>query len=347
MQVIVATSIMPFVRGGANSLADWLVTALQQWGHTVDRIELPFDPDPTVILEQLLAFRLLDLSHRGDHLIAIRYPSYLLRHPFKTVWFIHHYREFYDLWDSHYYKPSATPELLRLKCAIWEADQVALGEARKLCCNSVVTAERLRRFNGLQAEVVYPPVLQPERYCCQGYGDFCLYLARLAPHKRQRLAIEALRYTQTPVRLVIAGQASPFEASYAAELRRLVEHYRLSDRVLLIDRWISEEEKIAVLAECLALVYFPFDEDSYGFASLEAHHAGKAVLTTSDSGGTRELVLDGVNGRVTSADPEAIAAAMDELYRNRELARKLGEAGRQRIRELGIHWDRALQVLLS
>jgi glycosyltransferase involved in cell wall biosynthesis len=347
MKIIIATSNVPFVRGGAHLMADWLGQTLRAQGHQVEILELPFSSRWENLLEQMLAFRLIDLSQHGDLLIAIRPPSYLLRHPNKVLWFIHHLRGAYDLWGTRYQDLPSSPEGLRCREAIMRADNAAFAEARKIYCNSQVVAGRLARFNRVQAEVLYPPLFQPERFRTGQTGDYLLCVSRLTHHKRQWLALEALRHTQTPVRLVMVGRSDPGEETYAMELSSLIQRYRLSDRVVLIDRWIPEEEKIRLLAECLAAVYLPLDEDSYGYASLEAHHAGKAVLTTADAGGTRELVLDGLNGMVAAPDPEAIATAMDRLYADRSMAQRMGEAGRQRIAELGISWDRVIEKLLS
>ena len=43
-----------------------------------------------------------------------------------------------------------------------------------------------------------------------------------------------------------------------------------------------------------------------GYPSLEAHHAGKAVITATDSGGTQELIMDGENGFVTGPSPRPL-----------------------------------------
>ena len=78
-----------------------------------------------------------------------------------------------------------------------------------------------------------------------------------------------------------------------------------------------------------------------------AHHSSKAVITTTDSGGSLELVENEVNGLVTSPDPESIGAAFDRLWRDRGLAKRLGEAGPQRIRELGVDWETVTTGLIG
>jgi glycosyltransferase involved in cell wall biosynthesis len=113
------------------------------------------------------------------------------------------------------------------------------------------------------------------------------------------------------------------------------------------NRWISEEEKVDYLADCLAAAYLPLDEDSYGYPSVEASHAGKAILTTTDSGGVLELVNDGQNGYVAEPTPVALAAALDKLYRERERTIAMGAQARARLDELNISWSHVIKRLLA
>jgi glycosyltransferase involved in cell wall biosynthesis len=164
-------------------------------------------------------------------------------------------------------------------------------------------------------------------------------------HKRQHLLVEAMRYTTSRARLVLAGKSH--SAGYPRKLKLTVLKYRLQSKVQLLDRWISEEEKSRLLSDCAAAAYLPFDEDSYGYPSVEAQHACKAVLTTWDSGGVLELVQDGVNGLITEPDPRQIALAIDRLVETPGLAEQLGAAGPRRIEELGIHWDHVIRRLTA
>jgi glycosyltransferase involved in cell wall biosynthesis len=78
--------------------------------------------------------------------------------------------------------------------------------------------------------------------------------------------------------------------------------------------------------------------------TLEAFRSGKAVLTATDSGGPAELVRHGENGLVTEATPEAVAAQLDALGRDRGLAERLGQNAR---RDAEAHrWERAVEELL-
>ena len=345
MEVIIASTIVPFIEGGGTFIVDWLEQTLTERGHSVYTLKIPFHSDYREMPEQMLGLRLLDIRNYGERLITIRTPSYLLRHPNKVLWFIHHHRTAYDLWDSPYREFPDTSEGLAYRELLYSADMTAFSEARKVFTNSRVVSRRLEHYNGVGSEVLYPPLMHPERYDCRSYGDAIVYVSRVVHHKRQHLAVESLRYTSTPVRLILAGQAE--NDTGRRHINDLIETYGLQDRVSFMDCWISEEQKRDLLAECLGSMYIPLDEDSYGYPTLESFHANKAVITCADSGGTLEIISDGVNGFVVSPSPQRLAEAMDTLYRDRERAREMGMAGRRRIDELGIHWDRVVERLLA
>ena len=58
------------------------------------------------------------------------------------------------------------------------------------------------------------------------------------------------------------------------------------------------------------------------------------------------MILDGENGFLTEATPEALAERIDRLYLDRKLAMDMGRAGIDRIEQLGITWDRVMEKLL-
>jgi glycosyltransferase involved in cell wall biosynthesis len=120
-----------------------------------------------------------------------------------------------------------------------------------------------------------------------------------------------------------------------------------ADRVTIEERWITEERKAELLETALASAYLPFDEDSYGYPTIEAAHAGRPTVTTTDAGGVTEFVLDGVTGLMTEPDPQALAEAFDRLHADRALAARLGAAASAHVAELGIEWDTVLEKLLA
>jgi len=344
MKIALVSTFVPFLYGGARNIVEWLEIMLQRAGHEVERVYLPEIETTDTLMPQMAAFQWLDLS-AADRVICFRPQAHLVRHPHKILWFIHHIRIFYDLWDDDGYRPIPNDRYGRqFRAALFAEDTHAISEARRVFTNSKVVSERLKRYNDIDSEVLYPPIFASERFQCRQYNDEIVYICRIEHHKRQHLLLEAMALTKTPVKLRVCGASS--SDAYAASLQQRIDALGLQDRVKFAHGWISEDEKISLLADCLAAAYLPEDEDSYGYPSIEASHAAKAVITTTDSGGVLELVVDGVNGFVTLPTAEALAAAMDTLYSDRALATRLGKAAQKRLAEIHISWTHVLDRLL-
>jgi glycosyltransferase involved in cell wall biosynthesis len=345
MKIALVSSFVPFIQGGARNIVEWLEEKLLVHGHQVERFYLPFIDRAEDLFDQTLAFRLLDLTGACDRLIAFRPPSHVLRHPNKVLWFIHHIRPLYDLWDSPYSLVPHSRAGHAFRQAQIDIDTAAILEAQHVFTNSNVVAERLAKFNGVKATTLYPPILAPERFKNLGFGDEIVAVSRIEPHKRQWLLIEAMRHVKSHVKLRICGAGA--NPDHVQNLQDRIAQFGLGSKIAIENRWISEEEKADLVGKSLAVAYVPVDEDSYGYPSLEGGHSEKPVLTTADAGGVLELVSDGVNGLVSAPEPLALAEAMDSLYNNRDLAVRMGKANLSRIGELRIDWDRVVEALTS
>jgi glycosyltransferase involved in cell wall biosynthesis len=135
--------------------------------------------------------------------------------------------------------------------------------------------------------------------------------------------------------------------AYPRELHATAARLGVGDRLCIENRWITEQEKVDRLETALASAYVPFDEDSYGYPTIEAAHAARCTVTVADSGGVPEFVIDGVNGCIAEPSPGALGAAFDRLHADRALAGRMGEAAKLRVASLGIDWDTVVAKLLS
>lgn len=344
--MVVVSTFVPLIKGGGTFIVDWTAEALRARGHEVEVFLVPFDDDPAHLLEQMAGLRRLPVADAGERLITIRWPANIVAHPNKAAWFIHHHRIFFDLWDSEHRPFPDRPESRAMRELLRLADNRTLAECKDVFSNSQIVADRLMQFNGLKADVLYPPLPDASARGRVGeYGDFILYPSRVNPTKRQDLAIEAMAHVTSDVRLVLAGRVEG--EAFADKLRRRIEELDLHERVDLRLDWVPEETMTDFLATCRAVLYVPFNEDSYGYSSLEAAAHARPIVTTRDAGGALEFVQDGRSGLVTEADPRSLAAAFDRLRLDNELARELGTGASARTEELGIGWDRVVPSLLG
>jgi glycosyltransferase involved in cell wall biosynthesis len=345
MKIGLISTATPLVQGGYRFIVDWLQEKLRERGHSVEVIYLPYTDEPEHILPQMAAFRMIRLDNYFDRVITFRPPAHVVQHPRKVVWFIHHLRMFYDLWNTPYCPIADDPKGQALRAAVISADNAALHEAHRVFTNSQVVSDRMRRFNGIDSEVLYPPILRPDLFRSGSYGDEIVSVCRMEHHKRQHLLVEAMAKTRTPVRLRLCG--TTMDSAYVDRLRSEAQRLALSDRVTIENRWITEEEKADRLEHALASVYAPIDEDSYGYPTLEAAHAQRCTVTTTDSGGVMEFVTDSETGLVVEPDPAAMARAFDQLHNDRGLALRMGRRSCERIAELRIDWETVVERLLA
>lgn len=340
--VAICTAQTPFMSGGAEVLVNTLQSELLQRGYQSTIIQLPFKWYPTSgILRQAVSWRFLDVTEANgipiDKVICTKFPSYYVSHPNKVIWLMHQHRPAYDLLGTEYsdfdYDNLEDREIIEI---IQELDTRYISEAVKIFSQSQTVGNRLKKFNGLNSEVLYPPTKSlPFRHGV--YGDFIFTVSRLDKLKRIDLLIESLTYTKYPIRVEIAGEGPDKERLVNISRQRGIE-----DRVKFLGK-ISDEELLDKYATCSAVYFAPFNED-YGYITIEAFNSRKPVITTKDSGGVTEFVEDGVTGFVTEPNRRAIAQVIDKLVdRPTELA-VMGEQCEKRVSE--INWDVTIEKLL-
>jgi glycosyltransferase involved in cell wall biosynthesis len=345
MKIAVVSNQAPFVYGGAEYLAESLASRLRGRGHRVDIVRLPFKwYPPQAVLEHMLAVRLLNVAAGSpDLVIALKFPAYLAPCANKKVWLLHQFRQVYELWDTPYAGMVNEPETRRVRDMIVQADNACLRDVKGLYTNSRIVAGRLKRFNDIDADgVLYPPLDRPELFGPGKFGPYFFYPSRQNEIKRQHVAIEAMRHVRSGFRLVLAGK--PDTEAYGQELRRRVEEWGLQDKVQFLG-WISEEEKARWMAGAFAALYLPYDEDSYGYVTLEAFHSHKPVLTFTDSGGTEELIEHEVNGLMLEPTAESLGRAMEKLWSAGGRVGEMGRAAHETLVHKQIHWDNVLDRL--
>jgi glycosyltransferase involved in cell wall biosynthesis len=305
-------------------------------GHRAELVRLPSAWDRDRIFNAALAWRLVPID--ADVVVATNFPSYFVRHDHKVVWLFHQHRAAYDAAGQAWSDFTPDDEGLEAQRLLSEWDNHALEEATKLFTTSREVAARLARYNGLEGRPLYHPPPLHDRLCPGPAGDYVFCATRLEANKRPELMVQAVPHLTSGVRMMIAGSGTLRDS-----LREEIEAVARPGRVELLG-FVDDERLIELYANALAVVYAPVAED-YGYVTLQAFCAGKPVITAHDSGGVLEWVEDGVTGLVTDGSPSGIAAAIDKLAFDRELARSLGAEGRRRV--AGLSWDVVVATLLG
>jgi glycosyltransferase involved in cell wall biosynthesis len=342
-RVIVCEAQVPFVSGGAEIQAGELIRALRERGYETERVAVPFKWYPkSEILAHAAAWRLLDLSESNgqpiDLVIATKFPTYFVRHPNKVTWLTHQYRGAYDLCGTPFGDFHHTEADVALKDHILRLDREMLSECRRLFTIARNTATRLATYNGIHADVLYPPPRLASRLHAGPSGSYVLAVGRLETLKRPDLLVRAVPFFEGGLRLVLAG-----DGPLRSALEETAAQLGVSSRVVFAGR-VSDESLVELYAEALGVVYVPYDED-YGYVTLEGFLARKPMVTAADSGGTLEFVENGLNGLVCDPAAEAIGAAVNALSADRGRAARFGEAGFERART--VTWTGVIEKLVG
>lgn len=173
----------------------------------------------------------------------------------------------------------------RLSADLRQWDVVSAKRVDQFVANSRFVQQRVRRFYGRDAAVVYPPV-NVERFLKQarrqGQGDYYLVAGAAVSYKRFDLAIDACR--KLGRKLVVAGDGPEWQS-----LRRRaaggagVEFVRNPDDAT----WEG------LMGGARALL-FPGVED-FGITGVEAIAAGTPVIAQR-AGGALDFVAEGISG---------------------------------------------------
>ncbi len=157
------------------------------------------------------------------------------------------------------------------------------------------------------------------------------FVGRLRAYKGLEFLIESLSNLEVHgARLLIVG-----EGPMQKELEDRARCWGLSNRVIFLGT-LSETEKVAFL-HAIDVYCLPshLRSEAFGLSQIEAMACGKPVVSCRLDSGVPFVNLDGVTGlTVAPGVAWSLAEALNRLLGNPDLARRLGEAGRMRARQM-------------
>jgi glycosyltransferase involved in cell wall biosynthesis len=183
---------------------------------------------------------------------------------------------------------------------VW--DTASAPRVDRFVAISRFVADRIRRYYGREASILYPPVdtaaFRPDG---RAPGEHYLMVTALAPYKRVDVAIAAFQELGLPLKIVGTGPERK-------ALERALRGRR--GRIELLGH-ASQAELAALYASCRALV-FPGVED-FGIVPLEAMASGRPVVAFA-AGGALETVVPLADERENGGAGAGVEAPTGLLY---------------------------------
>jgi colanic acid/amylovoran biosynthesis glycosyltransferase len=172
----------------------------------------------------------------------------------------------------------------------------------------------------------------------------CGRLNRCKGHADLIEAIALLRQQGIPATLEIAGEDEQGGTGYRKELESLIQHLNLADSVHLLGA--TSEQTIKNSLENAHVFALASLQEPLGVAIMEAMAMEVPVVVTG-SGGVKELIEPGVDGLLVEPQaPQQLADAILKLLSDRQLAQKLGTAGRVKVVQQ-FHSKRSAETLVD
>ena len=193
-------------------------------------------------------------------------------------------------------------------------DKKAAAKPNILIANSSFIAEKIERYYGRQAEILYPPVdterFRPELAQRRRGERYYLAVGRLLHYKRFDLIIDVFRALQRTVKIVGSGP----------EEKALRRRAKGMPNIEFISFLHNEEELRSLYANSEALL-FPHVED-FGLVAAEALSCGTPVIAYR-RGGACEIVEQGVTGSLFDEQSKEGFLAAINAFENQSFDRTL------------------------
>ena len=312
MDIAVCGAQVPFMRGGAELHMENLVRALER-RRAPRRAGPPADGVGPATASSTPRWRGAWCRSTPTSSIATNFPSYFVRHRARSCGSSTSTAALRRRRRSRGATSGSTTSRSRPNGCSPSGTRAALGEARHVFTTSRVVAHRLARFNGLAAEPLYHPPPLHDRLHAGPFGDYVFCATRLEGNKRPEPHGRAA--APPPQRHARAIAGTRLAARRAARRGRApsgrvgVDLLGFVDDHDLVDLYAGRPRGgLRARRRGLRL------RDAAGVPRRQAgdHDA--------DAGGVLEWVEDGVTGFVTDGSPAGIAAAIDKLAFDPELA---------------------------
>jgi glycosyltransferase involved in cell wall biosynthesis len=254
-----------------------------------------------------------------------------------------------DAHQAYWQSPTTVPQFRPLKrwlgglvsrTLLTSVPRNQLAFAHVLCVSAFVQNYMTERAGVPQAQtrVVYNGI-DPETFALRDLADNVpvlrlLYAGRIAPAKGVHTAIEGLGCVlklqpEASVNLSVVGTGAP---GYELELKQLVERLGLSHAVQFWGQ-VPRRQMPEILAEHDVLLLPSIWPEPLARMTQEAMASGLVVIGT-ETGGTPEILEDGLNGLTFEAGKAAmLAEKISRIAGDSELRVRLARAARQTIED--------------
>ncbi len=204
--------------------------------------------------------------------------------------------------SPHYIEGSPVLGKFREKCVV-----IPIGIDLSLFDETEAVAAKVRRIRRMHGERIV------------------LFIGRMTLYKGIEYLIKAMQAVNA--KLLVIGNGERFDA-----LKMMIVSHHLEDRVALMSE-VSADDLRAYLRACTVFCLPSISRnEAFGIVQLEAMASSRPVVSSRLDTGITYTNQDGITGLVVPPrDSRALAAALNRLLDNPNLAEEMGRQGRLRV----------------
>lgn len=158
-------------------------------------------------------------------------------------------------------------------------------------------------------------------------SDYVLFIGRLAYYKGIFTLLDAIELIKIEIPFVIVG-----DGPLAPQIKKIIDNSK--KEIYFINRFVTDEEKKCLLKHSKFMV-FPsnYPSEAFGITQLESMVYGRPVINTSLPTGVPWVSKHNVSGLTVSVNNYyELATAIEKLYQNKILYKKLSKGSLKRIK---------------
>ena len=195
-----------------------------------------------------------------------------------------------------------------------------LKKCDALICNSTFTRKTIKDTLPLMKGEIIPNLIDTQKLSQIEKHNFkkktVLFVGKLTKNKGAQLIIEAAKLINQEVQFVFIGEG-PLQET----IKNKAKEYNVEVK---FPGYLPNDEVLSMMKGCSVLTLPALWYEPLGRTHLEGIGVGAKIVTTN-TGGTPDIIEDGVNGLFFDKTPEDLAKKITQVLENEEIAKTIAE----------------------
>ena len=279
MNIIIAGALHADKSYEEKLLVKLLEKKLKQIGYTVDSFFLPFGEDSKTIVNEIMAFRMVDVS-LCDLLITVGYPACFIEHKNKKIILFDTYPQLFEYLGTQYgYEDSE--ENSSIKDLITNMEKIIFQRSDIICFSEILKKDILNRY-GIQSQVIKLKI--EENYFDEvikkvNIDSINYYIINTDLSEEDRIYDKVLNQLESDSTIKILLCISRSSATNIKKVRDYIFERKIEQNIILVEGSVSNN----ILKDSIGYIYTGYNRRKISWELLRAIQNNVKVYTFDEN----------------------------------------------------------------